>query len=218
MQIKIKSCGYTLPELLITLSVGSLIIIGALSFFMVTGQFGSEQLQRDRLNGKLSQLATVISRELARAGFCYNCSGANPFRLQGKDGALSNILLDDSSNAVQGSCVRFAYNSNKRDGPTAVAANDAKGFRLGKNASGAKTIEIYENYNMLSNWNCTGGYWQDMVDSKLTINDFSLQRTTLQAGANKVQKVVVTISAFLTDAPSITDSVQFTVTPNNIDG
>ncbi|MGL5292172.1 MAG: prepilin-type N-terminal cleavage/methylation domain-containing protein [Vibrionaceae bacterium] len=213
-----KRSGYTIIEMLVALVVGSLIIIGAFSFFIVIGKFTSEQLLRDQLNSKLSHLASVISRELTRAGYCNDCTGTNPFLLKDSKGNFSAVMLGTSAVATQGTCARFAYNTDNTSVPTAVATNHRKGFRLGKSDLGNNTIEMYAVYSTSNNWTCTGSRWQDMVGDEITIDTFKFERTIHQAGTNKLQKIVVTIGAFWTEVPSISDSVQFTVIPNNIDG
>ncbi|MGL5336881.1 MAG: prepilin-type N-terminal cleavage/methylation domain-containing protein [Enterovibrio sp.] len=225
MRIRLKKIrGHTLVELLVALVVGSFIIIGAFSFFMVIGKFSTEQLAREQLNSELTHLATIISRELTRAGFCNDCSSSNPFILKDSAGASSAILLGNASNegsatAAEGSCVRFAYNETKRTAPSSVDNKEKKGFRLRKTNDKYPTIEMYAVYKTLNNWGCsTGGYWQSMIDNKkITITDLKFTRTAQPAGTNKLQKIVVTIKAYWTNEPSIVDSIEFTVIPNNID-
>ncbi|USH03022.1 prepilin-type N-terminal cleavage/methylation domain-containing protein [Grimontia kaedaensis] len=216
-----RSFGYTLVEMMVGMTVSLIVLASALAIFTVNTEFGTKQLQNDFLRSQLNIIADTMKNEIARAGFCYDCSSVNPFIRPDGAGASSSILIDDSASKVEdGECIRFAYNHDKRSGAMALDKDDAKGYRLGKDSRNNPVIEIYENWDALANWTCESGYWRDMTFDRLSIESLSFKRSLLQSvgSTNKAQVVEVTITASLKSDSSISDTVNFTVSVPNVDG
>ncbi|MDD1784323.1 prepilin-type N-terminal cleavage/methylation domain-containing protein [Enterovibrio sp. ZSDZ35] len=223
-----RAKGYTLVELLVGMTIGLVVLASSLSLFAVNSEFGSKQLQSDFMRTQLDTIANTLKVEIARAGFCYDCASANPFLQKDSAGAISSILIDDSaSKSDAGSCIRFAYNHDKRTEAVGLNKDDAKGFRLGSDSDGNAVIEIYENYNGLTNWNCSSttssgpsSYWRDMTFERLSITSLEFKRTHHPGvgSTNKNQVVEVTLTAALKTDSSISDTVSFSVSVPNVDG
>ncbi|KXF82570.1 PilW family protein [Enterovibrio coralii] len=221
--------GYTLVELLVGMTIGLVVLSSSLALFAVNSQFGSRQLQSDFLRTQLNMIANTLKVEISRAGFCYDCTSVNPFLQVDGAGDVSSILIDDSaSKSTAGSCIRFAYNHDKRIDALALDKDDAKGFRLGKDSDDNPVIEIYENYNGLANWNCSSdssnggasGYWRDMTYERLSITSLAFTRQHHQgvASTNKNQVVEVSVTAALKADSSIQDTISFSISVPNVDG
>ncbi|WP_325891824.1 PilW family protein [Grimontia sp. NTOU-MAR1] len=216
-----RSFGYTLVEMMVGMTVSLIVLASALAIFTVNTEFGTKQLQNDFLRTQLNIIADTMKNEIARAGFCYDCTSVNPFIRPDGGGASSSILIDDSASKVEdGECIRFAYNHDKRSGAMALDKDDAKGYRLGKDSRNNPVIEIYENWDALANWTCESGYWRDMTFERLSIESLSFKRSFLQSvgSTNKAQTVEVSITASLKSDSSISDTVNFTVSVPNVDG
>lgn len=214
-----KSRGYSLVEFIIGMSISLIVLTSAIVLFSVNSNFGGKHIQSEFLKSQLNILITTISDEIARAGFCYDCSSSNPYMLGDDSGNTSAILLGDSANEKLSECVLFAYNHDKRVNPQAIDKDDAKGYRLGKNPSGSSVIEIYENRDGLLNWDCSGAYWQDMTYQPLIIEDLKFERKNFSmTGSNNIlQNIVLTITASLATDPSISDSVTVKINVQNVD-
>lgn len=217
--------GFTLTELMISMSISLIVLSGAIALFSVNSNFGGQHIQKDFLRSQLNLLATTLSDEIARSGFCYDCTSTNPFMLTGIDGNSSAILLDDSATKIEGTCIRFAYNHDKRENTATIDKDDQKGYRLGGDPLNNPVIEIYETWGSLKNWNCTddndkaSSHWQDLTNLPLIIEDLKFERKSfLVSGSNHVlQNVVLTIAASLISDPSIRDSVTVTINVQNVD-
>ncbi|CZF85356.1 hypothetical protein GCE9029_04960 [Grimontia celer] len=215
-----RARGYTLVEMMVGMTVSLIVIASSLALFTINTEFGTKQLQNDFLRTQLNIIADTMKNEIARAGFCYDCTSVNPFRAEGKLGDFSSILISDGATETEGSCIRFLYNHDKRAGASTYGKDDAKGYRKGTDANGDNVIEIYENWRGLGNWSCDSSHWKDMTFDRLSIESLSFKRSLLQSvgSTNKAQTVEVTITASLKSDSSISDTVNFTVTVPNVDG
>lgn len=213
--------GYTLVEMMVGLTVSLVVLAASIALFSVNTNMGTSHLQRDFLRSQLNLLSDRLKNDISRAGFCYDCSTINPFIVAGAPGEFSSILIDDSAiKEAEGTCIRFAYNHDKRSGPSSLDKDDAMGYRLGKDANDDPVIEMYENWNDLTNWTCDSGYWRDMTFDRLKIDNLTFQRSNhnVVGSANRLQHIEVEIVASLKSDSSISDSVSFTVSVPNVDG
>jgi prepilin peptidase dependent protein B len=111
--------GFTLPEVLLALSFGSLIALAAAKTYPLLRQQSVALGQHYRLELALRQLAFGIEKDLRRAGFCAG-------RCQGRA-----LLIDHAPGEAPGSCVIVAYDIT-RSGQWASGGDDAGyfGYRL----------------------------------------------------------------------------------------
>ncbi|STO56587.1 PilW family protein [Grimontia hollisae] len=223
----IRAWGYTLVEMMVGMTVSLIVLASSLALFTVNTEFGTKQLQNDFLRTQLNTIADTMKNEIARAGFCFDCTFVNPFIHVDAAGASSSILIDDSASKVDaGKCIRFAYNHDKRTGAMSLNKDDAKGYRLGRDSNNNPVIETYENWKGLTNWSCgsdsssggISGYWRDMTFDRLYLESLNFKRSIFDgvASKNKIQTVEVTLSASLKNDRTIKDTVTFTVYLPNV--
>lgn len=216
----LKMTGYTLVELMISLSISLFVLGAAVSFFSVTSSFGGKYIEQKLLRSQLNLLVTRLADDIARAGFCFNCTSLNPYILGDMNNTASSILLDDSAIKHSGDCIRFSYNHDKRENPTQIDKDDAKGYRLGKDPNGKLALEIYENRKGLANWHCAGGYWQDISHYPLQIEALSFTRENFSVpnSNNILQNIKLNITASLITDNLIRESQSVTINVQNLDG
>ena len=212
MQLRLRSQqGLSLVELLVSVAISLTVLAAAVALLTANTQLGAKQLQQDHLQATLFRIGSTISHELSRAGFCFDCTKVNPF---------FEIFIDDSPSQLVGSCIRFSYNHDKRQHALVIGKDDAKGFRLGKNADGKAVIEIYENRKGLQNWHCNSkggyaGYWQDMSLSNLTLEDFSFSRRLSTTDKGVISYFRLRISAAMTENSAIKADLSMDIYPTN---
>ncbi len=107
-----KQHGFTLIELMISLLIGLLLMLG-LTTFLANGITSNNQiLQAIQLNQEMRAIMTLISRDLRRAGYWANAATTgNPFQ---------TITIQNSPNP----CILFSYDRN--DSGSLVAPNNVK--------------------------------------------------------------------------------------------
>ncbi|RXJ73853.1 pilus assembly protein PilW [Veronia nyctiphanis] len=218
-----KNKGYSLVELLVGSAVSLIVIAASIAALSSSMSLGNDQLQRDYLTSQLNVIATAMSQEISRAGYCFDCLSSNPFITADPEGNKSSVIIDDlgiTDKDYKGSCIRFAYNHDSRSGSTSPHKDDLKGYRLDGDK---QVIEIYENRDGSANWKCDrdngGTYWQDMNYERLDITELTFKRNalTLDGVSNRVQQLEITITAAVSDKPGIKESLTFNVTVWNVD-
>ncbi|MFQ6287859.1 prepilin peptidase-dependent protein [Yersinia enterocolitica] len=153
--------GFTLPEMMLALSVGSVIIMAATQVFPQLHKQISILQQHYHLELALSQVMAVVEKDLRRAGFCHG-------ECQGKAITTASYPSEASN-----SCLIVAYdlNRNGRWEGTKHQESEYFGYRLRK-----KTLE-----GQRGELNCFGGGWEKLLDPKeITITHFSVSRLPLQ--------------------------------------
>ncbi|CAI0697089.1 prepilin peptidase-dependent protein [Serratia ficaria] len=154
--------GFTLPEVLLALSFGSLIALAAAKTYPLLRQQSVALGQHYRLELALRQLAFGIEKDLRRAGFC---AGRCPGRA---------LLLDRAPGEAAGSCVIVAYDIT-RSGQWAGTGEDAGyfGYRLRLGA-----IEAQRGVS-----DCRGTGWERLLDQdEVRIESFSVALTPGDGG------------------------------------
>ncbi len=158
-----RGSGFSLVELMISITVGLVVLAGVTTMFVQNVKAGGDTLKMARLNQELQATMSLMTRDIRRAGYWGNASSsigtgpnANPFTLD----APGNYGVE-----AAGSCITFSYD---RDGDgnidvgsgSASPANNADerfGFRL---RSGEGVVETRQ-----SGAACTAGGWEDLTDT-----------------------------------------------------
>lgn len=173
--------GFTLPEVLLALTLSSLILLSVARLYPVLRAQSQSSGQYFRLEQLLSQAAFGIEKDLRRAGFCAG-------RCQGK--AVSIGMYSDE--AAQ-SCFNVFYDLNRNgewDGGE-QQREESFGYRL---RSGA--LEIQSGAH-----NCRGDRWEKLFDpQEVTLTQFHLQRLNDSPGATLYQ---LQLAGFWTQRPLI---------------
>ncbi len=135
--------AYTLPELLISLSLGLIISAAALQLLIAISQTDLSRSQSSHLDHELNALLSQMVREIRRTAYIgenglmplFDSRQWNPFISNDQDNALMLAFADiDNSDHDPGTydCMVFAYDSNGNgidDG-----SNERFGYRFSENA------------------------------------------------------------------------------------
>ncbi|NIH11357.1 MAG: prepilin peptidase-dependent protein [Serratia symbiotica] len=135
--------GFTLPEVMLALTFGSLLALAAAKTHPLLCQQSVAVGQHYRLELLLRQLAFAMEKDLRRAGFCAGqCAGRA-------------LLIDHAPGEAAGSCVIVAYDIN-RSGQWASTGDNAGyfGYRLRQGS--------LEGQRGVSHCNETG--WERLLD------------------------------------------------------
>ncbi|MFD2179799.1 PilW family protein [Veronia pacifica] len=211
-----KQAGFSLVELMVGSAVSLIVIATSVAALTSSMSIGNEQLQRDYLTSQLNVIANMMSQEISRAGYCFDCGDDNPYIIHIEDSGASTIVIDDLASNSTGDCIRFAYNHDSRAGVETRGLDDLKGFRLDANNG---LIEIYENYDGVNNWQCNGRNWMDINYNRLKITALSFNRKALSTSGedSTVQQIEVTLTAEVREMPDISETLKFNVTVWNVD-
>lgn len=183
--------GFSLPELLIVMVLGTLLMSAVINTYLSTLNSTNQNNQQAQLNHNLRASIDLISSELKRAGgivrplalnsASFTQYANNPFMM-----GNNNLTLGGTCAANICDCVTYSYDRNQ-DGlvgvsPTvgatlqtneAISAVEQFGFRLNAGA-----LELRRSRANITNtgFNCTNatGSWEDLTEPEVTITDFSL--------------------------------------------
>ncbi|AGO56737.1 prepilin peptidase-dependent protein B [Serratia plymuthica 4Rx13] len=154
--------GFTLPEVMLALTFGSLIMLAAAKTYPVLRQHSVDVGRHYRLESVLRQLAFGIEKDLRRAGFCVgNCHGRA-------------LLIGHAPGEAAGSCVIMAYDIT-RNGRWETLGADAGyfGYRLRQGAlEGQRGVT-----------HCHGTGWERLLDNdEVRIETFSVKSVAGSSG------------------------------------
>ncbi|MDX1571148.1 MAG: prepilin-type N-terminal cleavage/methylation domain-containing protein, partial [Xanthomonadales bacterium] len=170
-----KQKGFSIVELMVSLVVGVLVILGVTQVFTSSFRANTEAIQYTQLNEQLRAVSNTMSREIRRAGFW------NGSIVDVKGGAQSNPFAADCDgnfadpssirNCVQtfdqdgdgnDDCIIYGYDADE-DG-SAADAGEWRGFRFtDADNDGVGLIEV-KTSGTSSDANCTAGTWQTFLD------------------------------------------------------
>ena len=128
--------GFSLVEMLISMTMGILVISGVLAIYVSISGSSADTLGLSKLNGLMSSALQVMSNDIRRAGFWGNMTAddfqnpsTNPFS-QVDVTALevhANNVQVVSNSVAGGDCILYSYDANN-DG--ILDDSDITGFRL----------------------------------------------------------------------------------------
>ncbi|WP_025672801.1 PulJ/GspJ family protein [Salinivibrio socompensis] len=204
----VNQFGYSLIELLIGLSVSVMVTLAALSLMTSATVTQTRLDAKTSLSLELSRLMTMIESDISRAGLCYQCGDATPFKT-----GDHLVLIDDIDANREGQCIRFAYQQTSVIAPLKKDRDDVKGFRFdGQN----QAIEIYENHKDIANWSCQSGYWRDISSRDIVINALNFKRKEATTPSKRiVTSLTITLSAALKNAPHTQETLSRTMVLHN---
>ncbi|WP_346826052.1 prepilin peptidase-dependent protein [Serratia inhibens] len=154
--------GFTLPEVMLALTFGSLMMLAAAKTYPVLRQHSVDVGRHYRLESVLRQLAFGIEKDLRRAGFCAGiCRGRA-------------LLIGHAPGETAGSCVIIAYDIT-RNGRWETIGADAGyfGYRLRQGAlEGQRGVT-----------HCHGTGWERLLDNdEVRIETFSVKSVAGSSG------------------------------------
>lgn len=149
--------GFTLPEMMLALSIGSIIVLGSTQLFPKLRQQISILQQHYQLELVLRQGMAMLEKDLQRAGFCHGeCKG-------------KAITTHHYPGETTDSCLITAYDLNRNGRWEGEKHQESEyfGYRLRNKALEAQRGEL----------SCAGGGWERVFDPKeVTITHFSVRR------------------------------------------
>ncbi|MFJ5417079.1 prepilin peptidase-dependent protein [Pectobacterium carotovorum] len=163
-RLRSKQRGFTLPEILLALSLGSLIMLSAAQLYPMLRSQSQDSAQLFRLEQLLSQVAMGIEKDIRRAGFCAGIC-------QGKAISLGNYPGE-----AENSCLNVSYDLNRNGVWDGGEQQDAEsfGYRLR-----GRALEIQSGAH-----NCQGDRWEKLFDpQEVVLTVFRLQRLSAKNNA-----------------------------------
>lgn len=178
--------GYSLIELMLTLTLGMIVVGGALAMYMSTFSANSSALKIARLNSELRSAMAFVTRDLKRAGYWNGADAAvqnntlqnNPFFTTDPVTRVSTNTANDSP-AVTYECILFSYDLNSNGAFN--SPDEALGYR---HDNAKKAIEVRRSAK-----NCAETGWEDLSDpdvieiTKFEILDMSPGAVSVTNGA-----------------------------------
>ncbi|RLM25890.1 prepilin-type N-terminal cleavage/methylation domain-containing protein [Brenneria alni] len=162
--LKAQQQGFTLPEILLALSLGSLIMLSAAQLYPILRTQSQNSAQYFRLEQLFNQVVFGIEKDLRRAGFCAGeCQGRA-------------ISIGEYPGEMAQSCLNVSYDLNLNGVWDGGEQQDAEsfGYRL---RSGA--LEIQSGAH-----NCQGDRWEKLFDPReVILTQFRLRRLVDRSGA-----------------------------------
>ncbi|WP_409160666.1 prepilin peptidase-dependent protein [Pectobacterium sp. B2J-2] len=161
-RLRNQQCGFTLPEILLALSLGSLIMLSAAQLYPLLHSQSQDSAQRFRLEQLFSQVAMGIEKDIRRAGFCAGTC-------QGKAISIGNYPGE-----MENSCLNVSYDLNRNGIWDGGEQQDAEsfGYRLR-----SRSLEIQSGAH-----NCQGDRWEKLFDpQEVVLTMFRLQRLAAQS-------------------------------------
>lgn len=151
-----RQAGFSLPEMLIALAIGSVLLLGAARMLPLLQYNNLQTLMRFQLQEELQLIATTLEKAVRRAGYCKGeCAGK----------ALS---IGESGHCL---LVRWDGNSNGRWEGGENAESDLYGYRLREGS-----LEIQRGVD-----SCSGGGWEKVSDpATVLVEDFLVTRNEKQ--------------------------------------
>lgn len=177
-----KRNGFSLVEMMISMVIGSaLILLVGDSYIKTTSAI---KVLRDikYLDGQLNDVASLIVKEIKRAGFINYSVDISERYISQYRYSLSHDNVNYKSPVViedGNKCVRFFYDINK-DGCIGSALPNGTGCTLQLNNNPEVVGYKFEKKSIKSSWantdSCSGGTWLSMIDNdRINIDDFSIK-------------------------------------------
>lgn len=165
--------GFTLVELLISVTIGLLITSATIFIYVSVAQSSTITLKASKLNQELAALLTVMTNDIRRAGYSNDglanittniFSATDDTALEVIDNMTDNNQIAANS-AAGGECIVYAYDSND-DGN--LDDTDIGGFRLNNGVVQMRQQgDVVSNANDHDNCNDADDTWLDMTDGSL---------------------------------------------------
>lgn len=192
MLIKSKCTGFSLIELMITILIGAVLMIGLLTF-LVSGLVSNKNvLESTKLNQEMRSIMLLISRDLRRSGYWGStATTGNPFQT--------------ISTSTPG-CVLFSYD-RLNAGPAIVPDNEKYGYQLRDN-----TIMMRSGGATSSCTPSETNTWEALTDSSV-IKINTLTFTPDEAKNSVTIKLSGELTKLTKSKITLTDTIQLQNTP-----
>lgn len=185
----LASRGFTLFEMLVAMSLSSILMLGTMRLLPALQRAVLNQSQLSLAREDLWQLAWGIGKQLQRAGYCHgSCSG-------------QALEIRDSGHCV---IVQWDANHNGKWESAAAAEPEQMGYRLRD-----KSIEIQRGATQ-----CAGKGWERLTDpTQFLVESFVIARI---ARAGNKPLVTISLSASMPDYPTRSLNIDHMVVGYNL--
>lgn len=170
--------GVTFVEVMVGLSVGVIVIGGAISVYSSSVQSSNNTLRTSRLNQEMAGLMLVMTNDIRRAGYWQNTTASdlplNPFS---QSDATALLVRDDMVSDTaqpptgQGNCITYAYDATYLAGntPGVVDNTDLFGFRLDGGVVQMRQSGTVDGTACVGGTcnSCGNGAWSNVTDENL---------------------------------------------------
>ncbi|MEC5318442.1 prepilin peptidase-dependent protein [Brenneria populi subsp. brevivirga] len=184
--------GFTLPETLLALALGSLIMLSAAQLYPLLRMQSQNSAQYFRLEQLFSQAASGIEKDMRRAGFCAGeCQGRA-------------VSIGEYPGEMAQSCLNVSYDLNLNGNWDGGERQDESfGYRL---RAGALEIQSGAHH-------CRGDRWEKLFDpQEVTLTLFHLRRLNDRPGAALYQ---LRLAGYWTKRPTIRQQISRLVIGRN---
>lgn len=157
--------GFTLPEVMLAMTFGSLIALAAAKTLPILSQQTVDAGRHYRLELVLRQLAFGIEKDLRRSGFCAGQCQGQP------------LFIGNAAGEAPGSCVIVAYDLNRNGRWENAEDAEYFGYRLRAGAlEGQRGVT-----------QCSGSGWERLLDQEeVQIDTFTVSQITVNQGHSLV--------------------------------
>lgn len=173
--------GFTLPEAMLAMGIGSMLIIGAMQFLPMLRQRTQQLSQHYQLDQLLRQTVRTLQKDIRRAGFCAGTCNGKP------------LVISQASSEAKNSCIIIAYDLNRNGRWEPIGHTDSEyfGYRLRDG--------MLESQRGVAS--CDGSGWERMLDpTEVRLNQFEL---TLMRAANGSALLSLAVTAQWKKRPNI---------------
>lgn len=187
--MSVNARGFSLPETLIAMAIGSVLLLGTARFLPALQQQVLKQSQQNALDNELWQRLYAIAKHLQRAGYCLGSCVGQPLYIAGS-GDCVIVRWDSASDGV--------WNTSPE------AMSDATGFRLRNGA--LETRRGTES--------CGEQGWERMTNpGAIEVTRFQVLRHNITGFAPEIS---ILLAARSTLDPRITAQAEYSVTGYNL--
>lgn len=170
--------GVSLIELMISITIGLVLIAGVTTIYTGIGAAGSENIARTRLTQQMRATMDYMSRELAKAGYVnsWDAAGTSVTGIN-----LDLIALFGPITVVGGNCILYSYDENDDGGQgegtsgSASAPQNNANFELFGIKKDGDFIDV--RYGGTSH-TCDSGSWMALTDEEVKITTLTFELDT----------------------------------------
>jgi prepilin peptidase dependent protein B len=134
-----KQVGFTLIEMLISISLGIIAVSSVMYFYMTNLTSSYSTLKRSKLNQEMSTLVSMMANDIRRAGFgnlSYTLPQNNAFS---DEDAGTVLMVGDDQSIKLGTCIRFSYDY---DLDSSIDTSEYYGYKLLNNEVQMRTGNV----------------------------------------------------------------------------
>ena len=196
--------GLSLVELMITITLGLLLMAALTAVFSNTLGVNSRSLQLSQMQEEATTVMDLIVGDLRRAGYRGDAAMLVYDPTNASDEFNDSVAISSFAGEQSDSCIVFRYDENGNG--SFEAADESFGYRLRDGVIERRQAEA----------TCTEGGWQDVTQQDmLTINDLQFALTEQMFNLVNEQRVTVILEVAMPDDSEITRTLSTEVVIRN---